>query len=131
MSSDEETSTYDLARELQHDPDYLNWIKNVWNPWFGKRFAKKIDPEFAYVQWREQGGICGATGLLMTIPKTKQDKRTAYTATIVLCNKKKPASVPGNIVYVVRFAAQMYNSLHSVGVMTLEQFYTLSGFIKD
>jgi len=130
-SDDEETSTFDLARDLQHDPEYLNWIKDVWTPWFSKRFATKIDPEVAYMQWREQRGICGATGLLMTVPSNKNDKRTAYTATIVQCDKKKAASTPGNIVYVVRFAAQMYNSLHSLGVMTLGQFYALSEFIKD
>ena len=130
-SDDEETSTFDLARELQHDPDYLNWVKDTWTPWFAKRFATKVDPEVAYIQWRDQKTICGATGLLMTVPQNKHDKRTAYTATIVVCDKKKPMSAPGNIVYVVRFAAQMYNSLHSLGVMTLDQFYALTGFVKE
>lgn len=130
MSSDEEVSLADLVEDLRRDPEYAAWVEAVWTPWFGKKYGPQLDPERAFVQWRHQGGVCAATGLLMTPPGARGEARDAYTATVVVCDKRKPAGAPGNIVYVVRFVAQMYEPLHSVGVCTLGQFYALAGFVR-
>lgn len=130
MSSDDDVSAAELALELRRDPEYLAWVEAVWTPWFGKRYGERLDPERAYMQWREQAGVCAATGLLMTPPGPRGEARDAYTATLVVCDKRRPVGAAGNTVFVVRFVAQMYDPLASVGVSTLAQFYALAGFVR-
>lgn len=128
MSSSDEADERELALELQHDPEYVAWVGALWTPWFGKKHGGAVAPEAAYMQWRDQGGVCAVTGLVM-IPPAHHPRRNPYTAVLTVRDRGRPPSAPGNAVYVARFVADMYAAVRALGVTTLAQLAVLAGMI--
>lgn len=128
MSTSEEADERALALELQHDPDYLAWVAALWTPWFGKKHGGAVAPEAAYMQWRDQGGVCAVTGLVM-IPPARHPRRNPYTAVLALRDSGQAPSAPGNAVFVVRFVAAMQDAVKPLGVATLAQLAVLAGMM--
>lgn len=104
--SDSEKSVWDAIEELETDPDYKDWVREVWQPLF--KDTIDICAEKAFLQWRSQGGVCAATG---TVLVGVAGGRGLYSPALVKVNPNRPLSDEDNCKFVANFVACMLQSL--------------------
>lgn len=109
-SSDSEksdsVSVWDAIEELETDPDYKDWVREVWQPLF--KDTIDICAEKAFLQWRSQGGVCAATG---TVLVGVAGGRGLYSPALVKVNPNRPLADEDNCKFVAHFVACMLQSL--------------------
>jgi hypothetical protein len=95
-SSSSESSVWDAIQELETDPDYIEWVREVWQPLF--KDECNICAEKAFLQWRSQGGVCAATG---TVLVGVAGGKGMYSPALVAVNPNRPLSEKDNCKFVV------------------------------
>lgn len=106
-SSESEGSVWDAIEELETDPEYIEWVREVWQPLF-KDKEKQICAEKAFLQWRSQGGLCAATG---TVLVGVAGGKGLYSPDLVKVNPNKPIADNDNCKFVTSYVACMLQSL--------------------
>lgn len=104
--SDSEKSVWDAIEELESDPDYKDWVREVWQPLF--KDTIDICAEKAFLQWRSQGGVCAATG---TVLVGVAGGKGLYSPALVKVNPNRPLADEDNCKFVAHFVACMLQSL--------------------
>ena len=104
--SDSEKSVWDAIEELETDPDYKDWVREVWQPLF--KDTINICAEKAFLQWRSQGGVCAATG---TVLVGVAGGKGLYSPALVKVNPNRPLADEDNCKFVANFVACMLQSL--------------------
>lgn len=61
-SSSETEDIWDTISDLEGDPDYHAWVRDVWQPLLSGKHTG-VTQEGVYKQWRDQDGLCAATGI--------------------------------------------------------------------
>jgi hypothetical protein len=106
-SSVESSSVWDAIQELETDPDYIEWVREVWQPLLKDKDGH-ICAEKAFLQWRSQGGVCAATG---TVLVGIAGGKGLYSPALVAVNPNRPLSEDDNCKFVAHFVACLLHSL--------------------
>lgn len=120
-SSDSETEDmWDTISDLEGDPDYHDWVRNVWQPLLTDKYTG-VTQEGVYRQWRRQDGLCAVTGVpLIGVTGGKG----MYSPEVVTHGSGK-----GEVLVVVSFVATMHQSLSRYGV-SWPQFLRLVSMVE-
>jgi len=126
-SSEEGDSVWDAITELETDPDYITWVREVWEPLLKSDWVLQVSAERVFLQWRAQGGLCAATG---TVLVGVSGGKGMYCPSLVVVNPSRPAADTGNVRVVCAYVACMHDSLKRHG-LHYNQFMQLAARLDD
>lgn len=115
--SDSEANMWDTISDLEGDPDYHAWVRDVWQPLLADKHTG-VTQEGVYLQWREHGGLCAATGIpLIGVAGGKG----MYSPELVTSGARE-------VRVVASYVAAMYGALARYGV-SYKQFLRLVSLV--
>ena len=117
-SSDTE-DIWDTISDLEGDPDYHAWVRDVWQPLLSGKHTG-VTQEGVYVQWRDQDGLCAATGIPLV---GVQGGKGMYSPELVTSGARE-------VHVVASYVAAMYGSLARYNV-SWTQFLRLVSLVDD
>lgn len=118
-SGSETEDMWDTISDLEGDPDYHAWVRDVWQPLLAGKHTG-VTQEGVYVQWRDQDGLCAATGIPLV---GVQGGKGMYSPELVTSGARQ-------VHVVASYVAAMYGSLARYGV-SWGQFLRLVSLVDD
>ena len=94
--------------DLETDPDYIAWVRDVWQPLLQADFGLLIPQERAYLQWRAQDGMCALTGAVLV---GVAGGKGLYAPALVPVSPHRPWGDPGNCRVVAAYVHAMHAAL--------------------
>ncbi len=110
---------WDTISELEGDPDYHAWVRDVWQPLLSGKHTG-VTQEGVYKLWRDQDGLCAATGIPLV---GVQGGKGVYSPELVTSGARE-------VHVVASYVAAMYGALARYNV-TWTQFLRLVSLVDD